>query len=129
MRAYIKSLDLPYTIIDVGWWMQTFLPLPTRSAVAAPFRTMSETVPEPGDARVLLTDLNHIGAFVARIIGDPRTLNRSVIVWEEERPIRAAREVGEAMSGEADALRSRMRPVSVCVHHYLWFMTHRGVHG
>ena len=88
--------------------MQTFLPLPPRSTIPSPWRTTSLTAPQPGDARVLLTNLNNIGTWVARILADPRTLNKKVVIWEDERPVRAAFEVGEAASGEPEAMRSQM---------------------
>lgn len=92
--------------------MQTFLPLPPRSTVKPALHAMSHTLVGPGDVRVLLTDLNDIGTFVARVIADERTLNKAVIIWEDERPMRAAREVGEEASGEADAMRAMKK--SVC---------------
>lgn len=59
------------------------------------------------DKPVLLADVDHIGPWVARIIGDPRTANQYVIVWEDELTLRQSREIAEAASGEAQALRAR----------------------
>lgn len=36
----------------------------------------------PGDRKFVATDLDHLGDWVARILTDERTLNRSVLVWE-----------------------------------------------
>lgn len=37
-----------------------------------------------GNTKTLLSDKRDIGRFVARIIRDPRTLNRSVVAWSDE---------------------------------------------
>ena len=104
IHEHIKSLNIPYTFIDVGAWMQVFLPLPPRSAAAPGMKTMSHMTVEPCTAPVLLTDLNSIGTFVARIVADPRTLNRRVVVWEDERPMSAAWDVGAEASGEPEVM-------------------------
>lgn len=44
------------------------------------------------DKPVLLTDVDHIGPWVVRIIGDSRTANQYVIVWEDELTLRESRE-------------------------------------
>lgn len=64
------------------------------------------------DKPMLLTDVDHIGPWVARIVGDPRTLNQYVIVWEDELTLRETREIGEAASGDAQALREKRVVVS-----------------
>ncbi|KAI0705991.1 NAD(P)-binding protein [Cerioporus squamosus] len=84
VREYLKELGVGRTIIDVGWWMQFFLPLPLRSAVPPHVKEMTWAIHGSGEGRNLLTNLHHIGTFVAKIIADPRTLNKSVIVWEDE---------------------------------------------
>ncbi|KAI8978174.1 NAD-P-binding protein [Trametes punicea] len=110
IRDFIKDLGLPYTFIDVGWWMQLALPLPERSA--SPMKASSYEVYGAGDDRMLLTDLNHIGTYVARIVADPRTLNHAVIVWEDERTQLEGHEIGERTSGEGDALKAKRVYVS-----------------
>ena len=92
--------------------MQGFLPLPPRSVIPPPWRTQNHIMPIPGDARVLLTDLNHVGTWVARILADPQTLNKMVVLWEDERPISTAFEVGEAASGDPEAMRAQF--IKVC---------------
>ncbi len=106
VREHVKALGLGHTFIDVGWWMQLYLPLPLRSAAGAGALKMSRHVYGPGDSRTLLTDLDHIGVYVARILADPRTLGRAVQVWEDERTQLEAREIGERASGDGDALKS-----------------------
>ncbi|KAI0657637.1 NAD-P-binding protein [Cubamyces menziesii] len=105
IRDFVKELGVPYTIIDVGWWMQLSLPLPERSKSF--MKTASYEVYGAGDNRMLMTDLDHIGTYVARIVADPRTLNQAVIVWEDERTQLEMHEIGESVSGEGDTLKAK----------------------
>ncbi|KAI9063943.1 NAD-P-binding protein [Trametes sanguinea] len=105
IRDFVKELGVPYTFIDVGWWMQLSLPLPERSASL--IKAQSYTIFDKGDNKVLMTNLDHIGTYVARIVADPRTLNHAVIVWEDERTQLEQHEVGERASGEGDALKAK----------------------
>ena len=73
---------------------------------------MSWMVYGTGETRNLLTNLNHIGTWVAKIIADPRTLNQSVIIWEDEVLQKDAHEIGARVSGDGDALRGKRIPVS-----------------
>ncbi|EPS95753.1 NAD-binding protein [Fomitopsis schrenkii] len=90
VREYIQKLTAEsggrsaYTFIDIGWVYYT-----------------------SDDKPVLLTDVHHIGPWAARIVGDPRTVSQYVIVWEDELTLRDSREIAEAASGEAQALRER----------------------
>ncbi|KAJ8501666.1 hypothetical protein ONZ51_g438 [Trametes cubensis] len=105
-----RSWGVPYTFIDVGWWMQISLPLPERSQ--SPMKEQSYTIYGDGNNRMLVTNLNHIGTYVARIIADPRTLNHAVIIWEDEPTQLETREIGERVSGEGDALKAKRIYVS-----------------
>ena len=68
-----------------------------------------------GDERVLVTDRERIGVYVARIVADPRTLNQAVIVWEDEVSQNDAHAIGERLSGEGDRLKAQRIYVSrVC---------------
>ncbi|KAI0764295.1 NAD-P-binding protein [Trametes elegans] len=107
IRKFITELGVPHTFIDVGWWMQLSLPLPSRSAVPAAFRATTHLLHGTGTSRMLVTDLRHIGTYVARIVADPRTLNHAVMVWEDEVTELEAHELGERFSGEADAFRAQ----------------------
>ncbi|KAI0333236.1 NAD-P-binding protein [Cubamyces sp. BRFM 1775] len=110
IREFIKELGVPYTFIDVSWWMQLSLPPPERST--GPLKTQLNTLYGEGNNRMLVTDLNHIGTYVARIIADPRTLNQAVIVWEDEPTQLETHEIGERLSGEGDALKAKRVYVS-----------------
>ncbi|KAF9816011.1 hypothetical protein IEO21_04261 [Rhodonia placenta] len=95
VRDYIKELGVGYTFIDVGWWMQ-----------------LSTSIYGTGDKKLLLTDLNNIGKFVARILADERTLNQYVIVWEDELTWLEVKAICEQQSGEEDLLRSKRTTLS-----------------
>ncbi|OSC98809.1 NAD-P-binding protein [Trametes coccinea BRFM310] len=110
IRDFVKELGVPYTFIDVGWWMQLSLPLPERSV--SPIKAQSHTIFGKGDNKVLMTDLDHIGTYVARIVADPRTLNHAVMVWEDERTQLEQHEIGERESGEGEALKAKRVYVS-----------------
>ncbi|KAI0364824.1 NAD-P-binding protein [Pilatotrama ljubarskyi] len=112
IRDLIKDLGLPYTFIDVGWWMQLALPLPTRSKVPEAFKQLTYELHGSGTQKMLLTDYRDIGAYVARTVADPRTLNQAVIIWEEELPEEKVHEIGEHFSGEADNLKAKRTYVS-----------------
>ncbi|CAH0055650.1 unnamed protein product [Clonostachys solani] len=80
---HIKSIYLPYTVIDVGWWYQLSLP-PLPSGRLADALTMPvQTISGDGNTETALIDKRDIGKYVARIIVDPRTLNKSVFVFNE----------------------------------------------
>lgn len=76
-------MRVPYTIIDVGFWYQIFVPTTPSGkldyALAAPANEMVAG----GDSPNILTDLWDLGRFVAKIILDERTLNKYVYTWGE----------------------------------------------
>lgn len=79
----IKFLYLPYTAIDIGWWYQLALPqLPSGRIKTKVDYALNERMGN-GEALSALTDNRDIGKFVARIIADPRTLNRMVFAYGE----------------------------------------------
>ncbi|KAI0364823.1 NAD(P)-binding protein [Pilatotrama ljubarskyi] len=107
IRDLIKELGLPYTFIDVGWWMQLSLPLPARSKVPAVLKQWTYELHGTGTQKILLSDHRDIGVYVARILADTRTLNKLVIVWEDEQTEEKVHEIGEHFSGEADNLKAK----------------------
>ena len=58
--------------------------------------------------KLLATNLDHIGTWVARIVADPRTLNQTVFVWEDERTEADFFRIAEAKCGDPDAFRARI---------------------
>ncbi|KAL1745574.1 hypothetical protein HDZ31DRAFT_36071 [Schizophyllum fasciatum] len=83
IRRYVADLGLAHTFIEVGLWYQALLPYPP-SYRGHPAADMSHRMYGEGDLPTAVTDLDAIGAFTARIIADPRTLNRTVFVWEDQ---------------------------------------------
>ncbi|KAJ6605415.1 hypothetical protein DFH09DRAFT_1121358 [Mycena vulgaris] len=98
---HIRRLYLPYTIIDVGTWHQFSFPtLPSgRVDYAAALKPKVE-IHAGGTAPTMLTDLRDIGPFVARIIKDPRTLNKSVFTYSDVISENEIFALMEEMSGE-----------------------------
>ncbi|EHA51696.1 isoflavone reductase [Pyricularia oryzae 70-15] len=73
-----KLVYLPYTVIDVGQWYQIGLPPPW-----APPMPQTEAFVGDGETPSAMIDKDDVGRYVARIITDPRTLNRSVFAYGE----------------------------------------------
>ncbi|OAG36731.1 hypothetical protein AYO21_09115 [Fonsecaea monophora] len=97
---HIFRLHLPYTIVDTGFWHQiSFPPLPSGRLDDIHFMGENNLYGD-GSAPNLLTDLRDIGRFVARIIKDPRTLNKKVFTWSDELSQNEIYAVAENLSGE-----------------------------
>ncbi|KAI1782257.1 NAD(P)-binding protein [Ganoderma leucocontextum] len=103
----VKELGLPHTFIDVGWWMQLYLPLPLASKAPQQAKDMTWTIYEDGTARNLVTSNENIGKYVARILADPRTVNQAVIVWEDEVSQEDAHALGERLSNDGNTLKAK----------------------
>ncbi|KAI1413320.1 NAD(P)-binding protein [Hypoxylon sp. FL1857] len=83
---YFQMLRLPYTYIDAGWWYQLSLPrLPSgRFDDVLPPGSLSDfPIGLDGNVPSALADIRDVGRYVARIIADPRTLNKRVHVYNE----------------------------------------------
>ncbi|KAF4834280.1 Isoflavone reductase-like protein [Colletotrichum tropicale] len=97
----IKSLNLPYTIIDVGWWYQLTLPaLPSGRFRPAVEEYSTTRIIGDGNVPWALTDNRDIGKFVSRIIADQRTLNKMVFAYGEVMTQSEAFALLEKLSGE-----------------------------
>ncbi|KAJ7286388.1 hypothetical protein C8J57DRAFT_1287529, partial [Mycena rebaudengoi] len=97
---HIRKLYLPYTVIDVGYWHQISFPtLPSGRVDYAVFAPRPE-IHADGIKPNLLTDLRDIGRFVARIIKDPRTLNKFVVTYSDVLSENEIFAIVEEMSGE-----------------------------
>lgn len=53
-----------------------------------------------GNVPVALTDLRDVGPYTARIISDPRTLNRMVFAYNEVLTFNQMYDIAEKVSGE-----------------------------
>ncbi|KAK7751454.1 hypothetical protein SLS62_006539 [Diatrype stigma] len=60
-----QAIDIPYTVINVGWW------------------TQMPDIPGDGNVPNALSDVRDIGKYAAKIIADPRTLNKFVLSYSE----------------------------------------------
>ncbi|KAI8649779.1 NmrA domain-containing protein [Fusarium keratoplasticum] len=98
---HIKRLYLPYTAIDAGWWYQLSLPaLPSgKFAIKAEYSTTK--IIGDGNTPWAFTDNRDIGKYVARIIADPRTLNKTVFLHSEVHTQNEVWETLERVSGES----------------------------
>lgn len=92
---------VPYTIVDVGYWHQISWPqLPSGRVDYAAVMPLTEIYGD-GDAPTLLTDKRDQGRFMARIIKDPRTLNKRVVTHSDELTQNQIWDLAEKLSGES----------------------------
>jgi hypothetical protein len=97
---HIFRQHLPYTIVDVGYWHQISFPrLPSGKSDYVAILPKND-VYGGGTAPNLLTDERDIGPFVARIIKDPRTLNKKVFTYSDELSANQIFDLMETISGE-----------------------------
>ncbi|KAI1098732.1 NAD(P)-binding protein, partial [Jackrogersella minutella] len=98
--AAIQRLYLPYTVVDVGWWSEQAVPAlasgRTDYAVVKPMNVL----PGDGTVPIAYTDSPDIGTYVAKIIADPRTLNKKVFAYTEVLTTNQVDELMEELSGE-----------------------------
>ncbi|EMD32157.1 hypothetical protein CERSUDRAFT_109048 [Gelatoporia subvermispora B] len=99
IRDFVKQLGIGYTFVDVGWWMQLLLPSSTASQAQSTAR--NREIYAKGDKKLLVTNLDHIGDYLVRILKDERTLDQYVIIWEDEVTQKEAWEIAERISGDA----------------------------
>ncbi|TRM70054.1 hypothetical protein BD626DRAFT_476153 [Schizophyllum amplum] len=97
IREYVKKSGLAYTFIEVGYWMQTVVPWPAE--LSGFVADLTRDVVGTGDVPLAITDLLHIGDHVARIIQDDRTLNQTVLIWEDEKTQNQAWAIAERKFG------------------------------
>ncbi|KAF4565676.1 hypothetical protein EYR36_002254 [Pleurotus pulmonarius] len=97
IRDYIKELGLGYTFIEVGTWLHVMFP-PLHSATD----TLLTHKSYPGDKRqkTIYSTMPTIGALVARIIADPRTLNQTVVAYDGEISLSETWAIAERITGE-----------------------------
>jgi hypothetical protein len=83
VHASIWRHHLPYTIIDVGCCHQLSFPRLSSSRVDYAKLIKEATIYSDSNAPTLLTDKCDIVRFVARIIGDERTLNKRTFTYSD----------------------------------------------
>ncbi|KAI9929393.1 hypothetical protein ASPWEDRAFT_111376 [Aspergillus wentii DTO 134E9] len=99
---HIQKIRLPYTYIDAGWWYQITLPrLPSgRLDYLVPSTQPQNPIGLDGNIPSALADIKDVGRYVARIITDPRTLNKRVHVYNEVYTRNQVYDLLENLSGE-----------------------------
>ncbi|KAM0276452.1 hypothetical protein ACHAQH_006717 [Verticillium albo-atrum] len=97
---HIKKLHLPYTVLDVGWWYQIALPLLPSKRNAYAHVGYPNVIIGTGSARFAHTHLSDVGRLLARVVLDPRTLNRSVFGFGELASQKEVYDLFERLSGE-----------------------------
>jgi uncharacterized protein YbjT (DUF2867 family) len=82
----VRALGLPYTFIDIGWWMELTLPYPRGATVAGPpmITNMRRRLYGAGDVKSAVTDSGRLAELLTRVLLDPRTENQAVFCWEDE---------------------------------------------
>ncbi|KAL9567440.1 hypothetical protein ACKAV7_008390 [Fusarium commune] len=78
-----KAIYQPYTVIDVGWWYQFSMPRVPSGKLDSAITFPENTIAGDGNLQSALTDKEDVGKFVARIISDPRTINKQVFAYGE----------------------------------------------
>ena len=63
IHSLIESISLPHTYIDVGWWMQLYIPVPPSPDLPPQFLAMTNSLYGTGEQKSLVTDRSHIGAW------------------------------------------------------------------
>jgi hypothetical protein len=98
--AHVKSIGLPFTIIDVGWWYQIAIPkLPSGKADYA-LTLPAEEIFGTGEQMSALIDLRDIGKYVARVVQDERTINKYVLCYNGMYSQLDSYAIMERLSGE-----------------------------
>jgi uncharacterized protein YbjT (DUF2867 family) len=98
--AHIKSISLPYTIVDVGWWYQISYPRLPSGKVDYAISLPADEIFGTGEQLSALTDLRDVGRYVARIVLDERTVNKYVFCYNEMRSQLDTYAIMERLSGE-----------------------------
>ncbi|KAF9262028.1 NAD(P)-binding protein [Marasmius fiardii PR-910] len=100
-QEFIERHGVPYTFIQVGLWMDFMFPLPHSQVNTPEFPSPSQKeFYGSGKTKSTYTSIKGVGEFVARIISDPRTINRTVQTWDVELTVDEIWAIGEAVSGE-----------------------------
>lgn len=98
--AHVKAINLPFTIVDVGWWYQIAFPKLPSGRVDYAMSLPAEEIYGTGEQIYALTDLRDVGRYVARIVQDERTINKYVLCYNETRTQLDTYAIIEKLSGE-----------------------------
>lgn len=101
----MKALNLPYTVINTGWWYTGFRYSsprlrPHRLSQHWWSRREAYIIPGNGIAISCMTDPRDTGRFTARIISDPTTLDKEVLCYDWALTLNELLAEMEKISGE-----------------------------
>ncbi|KAK1221108.1 hypothetical protein PQX77_016086 [Marasmius sp. AFHP31] len=99
-QKYIIENNIPHTFIQVGIWPDATFPLPHSVDGGPVANFFQKQFHGPGNVKTSWTALERVGEFVARIIADPRTLNKTVHTWDGEFTVDEAYELAGKLTGE-----------------------------
>lgn len=97
---HLKKIHMPYTVIDIGYWHEIMTPRIESGRLDHRALYSTFFFVDEGSAPCATIYLPDVGRYVARIIADPRTLNRMVFAYGEVTTQRAAVDMIERLSGE-----------------------------
>ena len=100
MLDHVQKIYLPYTVIDVGWWYQISPPRLPSGRIDYAIGSPADQIIGSGDAPSARTHLRDVGRYVARIVVDPRTLNKAVFAYSEVLSQHQVFDIIERASGE-----------------------------
>lgn len=98
----VQTLYQPYTIIDVGWWSDQAISVARLPSGRTDWFLVPHVEYIPGDGTVkgAFTSTKDIGRYVAKIITDPRTLNRKVFAYTDVMSYNDIADLVDEVSGE-----------------------------
>ncbi|KAG7094458.1 hypothetical protein E1B28_008054 [Marasmius oreades] len=97
IRQFIIENEIPYTFIQAGWLTSLLFPQSHSVAGNSP---MGKQFYGSGKVKTAYTALERVGEFVARIIGDPRTLNQIVQAYDGEATLEEVWTIASKVTGE-----------------------------
>ncbi|RTE73284.1 hypothetical protein BHE90_012290 [Fusarium euwallaceae] len=80
---HLKKIGLPYTIIDIGFWHEIMIPRVESGRLNHVALYSKYFFVDEGLVPCATIHIDDVGRYVARIISDPRTLNRMVFAYGE----------------------------------------------
>ncbi|KAI6443199.1 hypothetical protein MCOR17_011463 [Pyricularia oryzae] len=104
-----KRLYLPYTVVDVGLWYQVNIPLVPSGRLDDLIVLDDSVIFGGGNTKTGLIDIDDIGRYVARIISDPRTLNKMVAAFGQVTTQNEIHSIVEEVTGETIPRKYRSR--------------------
>ncbi|KAJ8089256.1 hypothetical protein PM082_014504 [Marasmius tenuissimus] len=99
-QKYIIDNNIPHTFIQVGMWPEASFPFPHAVNGDLIANSFQKQFNGPGNVKTSWTALERVGEFVARIIADPRTLNKTVHTWDGEFTLDEAYALASKLTGE-----------------------------